>query len=205
VTTRTPTEVLLNARRAASHRKRSHVLATVQKMKTGDAPITFAAVARAAQVSTWLVYAPGIREHIDAARAHQAAVPARETAVGRRGSDASLRTDLELVRQDNRTLRAEIARLKHLIRQDLGRQLDGESHHQLRVRVDDLSNANQRLQADNRELTAERDQLRNDLRRTEDDLAAARTSIRRMIREHSGDLGRNIAPNMSSPAGRPET
>jgi hypothetical protein len=204
VTARTPTEVLLNARRAASHRKRSHVLATVEKMKTGDAPITFAAVARAAQVSTWLVYAPGIREHIDTARVHQAAAPARDTAVGRRSSDASLRTDLELTQQDNRMLRTEIVRLKHLIREDLGRQLDGESHQQLRSRVDELTAANQRLQADNHELTAECGQLRGDLRRTEDDLTAARTSLRRMIRDHSGDLARNSAPGRPPSGDGPE-
>ena len=41
-------------------------------LKATGASITFAAVAKAAGVSTWIVYAEGIREHIDAARRRQA-------------------------------------------------------------------------------------------------------------------------------------
>ena len=77
-------------------------------MKRDGTPITFAAVARAAKVSQWLVYADGVREYIEAARAAQAAEPATTKRAGRSASEASLRTDLELAKQDNRRLRARL-------------------------------------------------------------------------------------------------
>jgi hypothetical protein len=187
---RTPAEVLLQARRRDSQRKRAHVKTVVDQMKLGDAAITFSAVAKAAGVSTWLVYADGIRDYIQAAQAFQASAPARETAVGGRTSAASLRTDLELSRQDNRVLRAEIARLKHALRDNLGRQLDEESTHRLRARVDELTAANEQIQNQNHALTAERDALQAALHAAADDLAAARTSLRRMIREQTNQLAR---------------
>jgi uncharacterized protein YlxW (UPF0749 family) len=187
---RTPAEVLAQARRRDSQRKRAHVKAVVDQMKLGDAPITFAAVAKAAGVSTWLVYADGIRDYIQTAQAFQASAPARETAVGTRTSAASLRTDLELTRQNNRALRAEIARLKHALRNNLGRQLDEESTHHLRARIDELTAANEQIQNENSTLTAEREALQAALDATEEELAAARTSLRRMIREQTNQLTR---------------
>jgi hypothetical protein len=187
---RTPAEVLLQARRRDSQRKRAQVKTVVDQMKLGDAPITFSAVAKAAGVSTWLVYADGIRDYIQAAQAFQASAPARETAVGARTSAASLRIDLELSRQNNRVLRAEIARLKHALRDNLGRQLDAESTHHLRARVDELTAANEQIQNENRALTGERDALQAALHAAEEDLAAARTSLRRMIREQTNQLTR---------------
>lgn len=185
---RNPTEVLLAARRRDSQRKRAHVKAVVDDMKLGDAPITFAAVARAAKVSTWLVYAEGVREYITAAQDYQAGAAERETAAGARTSAASLQMDLELAHQDNRTLRGEVARLAQALRQNLGNQLDQESFHHLRARADDLATANSRLQEDNRTLTTECERLRDMLRAAEDDLSAARTSLRRMIRDQTSDL-----------------
>jgi hypothetical protein len=45
--------------------------------------ITFAAVARTAKVSQWLVYADGVRDYISAAREAQATEPARAERIGR--------------------------------------------------------------------------------------------------------------------------
>ena len=73
---RTPADVLREARRRDSDRKRDQVFRTVDAMKRDGTPITFAAVARAAKVSQWLVYADGVREYIEAARSAQAAAPA---------------------------------------------------------------------------------------------------------------------------------
>jgi hypothetical protein len=56
VSGRTPSEVLRESRRRDSTTKRQRVRATIEEMlRTGDR-ITFAAVARASEVSTWLVY-----------------------------------------------------------------------------------------------------------------------------------------------------
>ncbi len=66
-------QVLREARRRGSLTKRQRVLAAVHEMEQRREPVTFAAVARHARVSTWLVYAEGVREHIETAIKRQAA------------------------------------------------------------------------------------------------------------------------------------
>ena len=151
-------------------------------------PITFASVARTAGVSNWLVYADGVREYIENARNAQADQLVRDERVGRIASDASLRTDLELLREHNRHLRNEIARLKHALRGQLGEQLEAQSTETLRQRIDQLAEANDRYRAENSELRAELAQTREELQTTQDDLAAARTGIRPMIREQTAGI-----------------
>jgi chromosome segregation ATPase len=157
-------------------------------MKRDGVDITFAAVARTAKVSSWLVYADGVREHIEAARKAQATGPAKAQQVGRTASEASLRTDLELARQDNRALRGELARLKHILRERLGEQLDATSSETLRQRVDHLTEAIDRYRNENLQLRAELAQVRDQLGTAEDDVAAARESLRRMIREQTAGI-----------------
>jgi hypothetical protein len=65
----TPAQVLREARRRDSLTKRQRVRDTLEGMIRRGDQITFAAVARAARVSTWLVYADGVRKHIEQARA----------------------------------------------------------------------------------------------------------------------------------------
>jgi hypothetical protein len=54
------------------------------------------------------------------ARLAQAAEPAQTKRAGRGASEARLRTDLELAKQDNRRLRVELDRLKNALRDRLG-------------------------------------------------------------------------------------
>lgn len=185
---RTPTDVLRDARRAESIRKRERVYRTVDQMKRDGVDITFAAVARTAKVSTWLVYADGVRDYITAARDHQAAEPARAKRDGRAASDSSLRVDLELARQNNRALREEVARLKKAVQERLGHHLETESSETLRRRVDELTEANNRYRNENDRLATQVEELADQVRSVEDDLTAARTSLRRMIREQTTAL-----------------
>ena len=185
---RTPADVLREARRTDSERKRKNVFRTVDQMKRDGVDITFAAVARTAKVSSWLVYADGVREYIEAARKAQATAPAEAQQVGRTASEASLRTDLELARQDNRALRGELARLKHILRERLGEQLDATSSETLRQRVDHLTEAIDRYRNENLQLRAELAQVRDQLGTAEDDVTAARESLRRMIREQTAGI-----------------
>ena len=80
---RTPAQVLSEARRQSSLDKRTRTIGAVQGLLRRGEPVTFAAVARAAQVSTWLVYAEGVREHIEAARQRQSAPPNPDESDGR--------------------------------------------------------------------------------------------------------------------------
>ena len=185
---RTPADVLREARRRDSHRKRDRVFRTVDAMKRDGTPISFALVARTAKVSQWLVYADGVREYIEIARLAQAAQPAQAKRPGPSATEASLRTDLELAKQDNRRLRGEADRLKKVLRERLGAQLEAESAESLRRRIDELITANDRYRSENSRLATELDDTRQRLRMTEDDLGAARTRLHRMIRERSAHI-----------------
>lgn len=172
---RTSADVLRQARQDDSRIKRGRVLAVVAKMLEDQEPVTFASVARAAKVSHWLVYADGVREHIDHARRLQAQQATRTRAEGETAAPAGLKAELEDLREDNRRLRREREQLQHALSRDLGRQLDQIGTADLEARAGELAAANQELSAD---LAA----IKQELAEAQDNLAAARDSLRRMIR-----------------------
>ncbi|WP_258056249.1 DUF6262 family protein [Streptomyces sp. Ru62] len=128
---RTPAEILKAARQRDSADKRGRVLKTVQDMLRDNRRITFAAVAREAGVSSWLVYAPGLRERIDQARARQAAQGHQDQQSGRKVSTASEQTDLLLARQEIKQLRTENGQLRQQARIHLGQQVEQLGNHAL--------------------------------------------------------------------------
>lgn len=179
---RTPAQVLREARRRDSQTKRARVLQVVEEMTRSGEPITFAAVARVANVSSWLVYADGVRHHIEAAQRQRLASPAADQLGGKSSSAAGLRTDLELARAEIRELRGERDKLRQAARLHLGQQLDQISSKDLIARVDELTDRNGRLEAQLAETRTSNDALQQRVTELENDLAAARTSLRRMIR-----------------------
>ncbi|WP_433259366.1 DUF6262 family protein (plasmid) [Streptosporangium sp. CA-135522] len=182
----TPGDVLREARRRDSQTKRKQVLAAIDNMLTNNEKITFAAVAQAAGVSRWLVYADGMREHVENARRRQnTRSPRQAKATGATVSPAGLQVELELLRQENSRLRAEERRLKEALRRHLGQQLDQVGAADLAQRVQELTTENQRLSNERDSARTENAKLAQQLNETEDDLAAARLSIRRMIRYES--------------------
>lgn len=182
---RQPADVLRESRRRDSLAKRQRVRSAIEDMLRAGDPVTFTAVARAARVSAWLVYASGVREHVEAAITRQAAQPARDERSGRAASADSLRTDLELARQQIRQLRAERDKLRANIRLQLGQQLDQLGSAALVERISELTSRNQLLAGQHSQAAAENQQLRQDIAELEDNLAAARTSLRRMIRDQN--------------------
>jgi predicted nuclease with TOPRIM domain len=112
----------------------------------------------------------------------QAAQPAQDQRTGLAPSAASLRTDLELARAQTRDLRAERDKLREHLRLQLGHQLDQIRAKTLTERIDELTVHNQRLADQHSQAQAENQQFRRRITELEDDLAAARTSLRRMIR-----------------------
>jgi hypothetical protein len=66
-------------------------------------PINFTPVAKAAGLSNWLVYAPSVREHIEAARTQQARTPAQGNEPRSAGGATSTGTNLVILRTDNPT------------------------------------------------------------------------------------------------------
>ncbi|WP_063767208.1 hypothetical protein [Streptomyces hygroscopicus] len=80
---RTSAEVLVDSRRRDRRLKRAKVLETAEAMVGSNQPVTFAAVAKTAGVSNWLVRADA-HEHLQTARDKQAARVQRGRPVGRR-------------------------------------------------------------------------------------------------------------------------
>jgi hypothetical protein len=174
---------MIQARRRDSDTKRAHVLATLERMQDEDVPITFASVAKQAGVSTWLVYASGVREHIDHARAHQIRQPPPNSTGDALAHD--LHADLALARAEIRRLRAEREQHQQQLRLALGARLDNLAKVDLVARVDELNHTNGELVATTDQLRSDNQALTTRVSELEDDLAAARTSLRRMIRDEN--------------------
>ncbi|MBA6433836.1 DUF6262 family protein [Streptomyces sp. GMR22] len=184
---RTPGDVLRETRQRDSREKRAAVRAVIDDMLRRDEPITFAAVAKAAGVSRWLVYADGVRDHIDTARRQQATRRRREKTNGSTASAASLQTDLAFTREENTRLRAEVGKLRDALRRQLGQQLGQASSADLAERIKELTTENQRLITRLEEHAAENARLLGELAEAEDDLAATRLSLRQMIRAQNAE------------------
>ncbi|MEU1295838.1 hypothetical protein ABZ439_25805 [Streptomyces sp. NPDC005840] len=179
--TRTPAQVLREARQQDSRTKRARVLSVVDQLLADDEPVTFTGVARAANVSHWLVYADGVREHEEAARRRQTRGAANDARTGTRGP-AGWKVEKQLLQEDNRRLRQEAERLKGAVRRGLGQQLDQIGAADLGTRVDELTAENLRLQEERDKALARVEELTEQFSEVQDDLGSARLSLRRMIR-----------------------
>jgi hypothetical protein len=180
------------ARAKDSADKRRRAREAIDALEATGTPITAAAVANAAGVSTWLVYTDGLREHLDAARRRQqrrTANPARVAAEQTRPAPASLRADLALARDQIRRLRAERDQLRQRLRLQLGAEIDRPDPAELITRVADLENLTRHLLAERDARTVETDHAKRRIAELEDDLTAARESLRRVIKEHNRPQG----------------
>jgi chromosome segregation ATPase len=181
-------EALQDARRRDSEAKRAHVRTTIENMLSAGDAISFASVARRARVSSWLVYSAGMRELVQAAISRQA-----EQSTAHRNdkspNEASVRSDLAHAREEIKRLRAERDKLRRNAQRLLGRQLDQSNVGDLVERVDGLVEENRRLAAALQHATGECSALRSRVVELEEDVAAARTALRRMIREQTMDIG----------------
>jgi cell division protein FtsB len=173
-------EAMIDARRRDSAAKRDRVLATVERMLADGTPITVAAVARTAGVSTWLTYTPGVRDAVAEARSRQLRTP--DGAQGHDPAAAGLRTDLALARAEITRLRGERDQQHQQLRLALGARLDNLAKADLLTRLDELTTTNTGLAATADQLRTDNHALHKRVAELEDDLAAARTSLRRMIR-----------------------
>jgi len=188
---RTPADVLREARKKDSLAKRSRVLAVIDDMKATGELITFLGVARAARVSNWLVYAEGVREHIEAARKGQATRMAREQGAGTTASTASLATDLELTRDELRRTRDERDRLKAKVQRGLGHQVTQAGTTELAARIRDLTAKAVQQDAELAQARAQLAGLTSERDEALDEIAGLRTALRQMTRQqnaHSQDL-----------------
>jgi hypothetical protein len=190
MTTMTDRTAALKAARAKdSNDKRRRVLQTVKAMESAGQPITASAVATTAGVSTWLVYADGIREHLDAARARQrqAVDVAPPLAAGPRTAQqpvtaAGLRTDLAVARHEIHRLRTDLDKLRGRLRLQLGAEIEQPDRAELIARVAALEAANRQFLAERDASAAQAETAQRRAEQLEDELTAARESLRRVIR-----------------------
>ncbi|MGW1781814.1 hypothetical protein ACWCQQ_22100 [Streptomyces sp. NPDC002143] len=124
-----------------------------------------------------------MREHVEAAISGQAAPrhSKRDTPAG----TTSLRVDLELAREEIRKLRTERDQLRHDAPLHLGQRLDQIGAADLTIRVHELSQDKAELEALLGTRTAEADGLARRVTELEDELTAASTSLRQMIKSQS--------------------
>lgn len=179
------TEGLRAARARDSQHKRQRVLATLESLEAAGVPITAAAVASTAGVSTWLVYADGLRQHLDAARRRQADRPPSATQDPALVTPDSAHTDLVIARTEIRRLRAENDKLRSRLRLQLGAEIEGPERAQLIDRVATLDDVNRRLVAERDARTAELGHASRHIRELEDNLTAARDSLRQLIKDQN--------------------
>lgn len=185
----TRTQAMVAARVKASHDKRQRVLAAVQALESAGTPVTATAVAATARVSTWLVYADGVREHVLAARHRQAERgepspgPTARPAPAEPASQQSLRTDLAIARNEISRLRAERDKLLGRLRLQLGAEIEGPDRAELITRVATLEDTARRLAAERDARAAEASHAQQRIGELEDELTAARESLRRVIRQ----------------------
>lgn len=176
------------ARAKDSADKRRRAREAIKALEAAGTPVTAAAVANAAGVSTWLVYTDGLREHLDQARHRQALpapIPVRAPSGQAPSTPASLRTDLALARDEIRRLRGDNDKLRRRLRLQLGAEIDGPDRAELTARVADLETANRQLLAERDARAAEAHDVQRRIRDLEDNLTAARESLRRVIKEHN--------------------
>ena len=183
------TAALKAARAKDSNDKRRRVLQTMKTMETTGQPITAAAVATAAGVSTWLVYADGIREHLDAARTRSAKPstaphpprpaphrpPARHT---RRPAHRPRRRSPRDPQATNRSRQTPGPTAVATRSRDRTTR-PGRTHRTGRR----AGNREPPILAERDARTSEADTAQRRVEQLEDELTAARESLRRVIRE----------------------
>jgi hypothetical protein len=135
------TRALHEAKRADSRRKHDRAVATVKRLLNNGSRVSFARVAREANVSTWLVYnsaelKAAIQDAIDQQNADGLTpAPVRPaTAV----SNASLMTDLALARAEIKSVKQERDTLRKRFERVLGDEIREVDRNQLVERITEL-------------------------------------------------------------------
>lgn len=177
------------ARAKDSQDKRRRALTAVHALEAAGTPVTAAAVATTAGVSTWLVYADGVREHVWAARRRQTEhdnIPTTPPSGGHTpATPAGLRTDLAIARDQIRQLRSERDQLRHRLRLQLGAEIDAPDRAELVTRVAGLETTARQLLAERDARATEAEHAQRRVHELEDDLTAARDSLRRVIKDNN--------------------
>ena len=183
--TDTRTANLIAARQRASKEKNARTLHALDRLLQKGARISFAAVAREADVSTWLVYNnPELKQAITDAmtQPRRNKPPSSTKSVA---SPASMHTDLELARAEITTLRTSQRKLRERLQRTLGAEIEQVSRSDLAARIADLDTLVIKLRTENADLAEANERLSTVTTQQRDDLETANTLLRRYMREAS--------------------
>ncbi|MGW8890064.1 DUF6262 family protein [Streptomyces sp. NPDC055749] len=182
-------ERLRASRAQDSETKTARALEAVDGLLRTGRRITVAQVAREAAVSTWFVYnQPRVHEAVEAAISAQREQGHRisSSPAAQRVSSAGLQTDLALAREEIKDLKRERDRLRERVRLSLGAELEESDRAQLVGRGQELERENAALRTELGKTQECRSALEGRLREAEDDLTAARASLRKAMRAVPG-------------------
>jgi chromosome segregation ATPase len=180
------TRSLHEAKRADSRRKHDRVTATVQRLLASGSRVSFARVAREANVSTWLVYnSAGLKTAIQDAIDQQNAeglthAPARPATTA---SNASLMTDLALARAEIKSVKQERDTLRQRIERVLGDEVREVDRSQLVERISELEHLLRTAHTDLADTTKTITALTNQNHELNEQLDAVRILNQRLIRQ----------------------
>ena len=179
------------ARAKDSDDKRRRVLAAIHAMETAGHPITAAAVATAAGVSTWLRLrrrhprTPRRRPAPPGPAAPAARPPPPRPATRRRSPPPACAPTSPSPETRSAGYEPNSTNSAHRLRLQLGAEIEQPDRAELIARVAELEAATRQLLAERDARTTEADHAQRRIHELEDDLTAARESLRRVIKDHN--------------------
>lgn len=183
------TRALHDAKRADSRRKHDRAIATVKRLLDSGSRVSFARVAREANVSTWLVYnstelKTAIQNAIDQQNADGLKqAPARPATAA---SNASLMTDLALARAEIKSLKQERDALRKRIERVLGDEIREVDRGQLVERITELEHLLRTAHTDLADTKKTVTTLTEQTQELTEQLDAVRILNQRLIRQTNG-------------------
>ena len=198
------TQALHEAKRADSRRKHERTIATIERLVASGSRVTFARVAREADVSTWLVYnTAALKTTIQTAmdRQHRDGIEPTTARPSAHTSLASLRTDLALARHEIKTLKAERDVLRRRIERVLGDEIREVDRTQLTDRIGELEELLRTAQTDHADTARTVNALTEQNQELAEQLDAVRILNQKLIRQGSAtDQASNLTIHTQAPA-----
>ncbi|MCW8101735.1 DUF6262 family protein [Streptomyces tauricus] len=176
---------LRQARQSDSATQATRAREVVRDLLNAGQRVSFARVAREADVSTWFVYnnseiKAAVRDAMNDQTHHGvevAAAPRHE-----RATPASLRTDLALAGEEIKDLKRERDALKHRIQLALGAEIDNVDQADLVKRIQDLEHQNRVLAQELTQTRTNADRLARLRDESEETITSLRLALRKAIR-----------------------
>jgi chromosome segregation ATPase len=183
------TRALHQAKRADSRRKHDRATAVVKRLLDSGSRVSFARVAREANISTWLVYnstelKTAIQKAIDQQNAQGLTqAPARPAAAA---SNTSLMTDLALARAEIKSVKQERDAIRKRIERVLGDEVREVDRGQLVERITELEHLLRTAHTDLADTKKTIATLTDQTQELTEQLDAVRILNQRLIRQSNG-------------------